>query len=150
MALLLAVICLLTLESFSYAYRLRNGAVVRFGRKFSLLSTAGSQDSDTILRQVKNWACVKSCGACCKLGPIEDRPDLGDYLSPEEYEKYVSMIGPDNWCKHYDQTNRLCTIYDDRPAFCRVEVNKFKDMYDIKEDEFSVSSCVLTDVIIFV
>lgn len=131
--------------SISAAYRLLGGVGLRVCKKLvkfptlrSSAPSAVSQGSE-ILRQIKEWACVKSCGACCKLGPLEDRPDLGEYLTPEEYEKYVSMIGPDDWCKHYDKANRLCTIYEDRPAFCRVEIDKFKDMYDIKEDEFSVS-----------
>lgn len=29
-----------------------------------------------ILRKIDEWACVKGCGACCKLGPLDSRPDL--------------------------------------------------------------------------
>ena len=34
-----------------------------------------------ILRRVDKWACVKNCGACCKLGPLDSRPDLESYLT---------------------------------------------------------------------
>ena len=32
-----------------------------------------SSYKDQILRKVDNWACVKNCGACCKLGPLDSR-----------------------------------------------------------------------------
>jgi Fe-S-cluster containining protein len=32
----------------------------------------------------------------------------------------------------------MCTVYDDRPDFCRVEPQKFKAMYGIEEDELNV------------
>ena len=31
------------------------------------------------------------------------------------------MVGPDGWCVHFDRTSRTCTIYHDRPHFCRVD-----------------------------
>ena len=31
-------------------------------------SSLPSSYKDQILRKVDNWACVKNCGACCKLG----------------------------------------------------------------------------------
>lgn len=43
---------------------------------------------DLILKKIDKWACVKNCGACCKLGPMDSRPDLKDvsyiklYLRP--------------------------------------------------------------------
>lgn len=82
---------------------------------------------------------IKNCGACCKLGPLDSRPDLSTYLSPEELDTYKSLIGPDDWCINFDQTNRLCKIYDTRPNFCRVDGEKYEKMYDIKADELSVS-----------
>mmetsp|Transcript_6822 Transcript_6822/g.7066 ORF Transcript_6822/g.7066 Transcript_6822/m.7066 type:complete len:203 (-) Transcript_6822:82-690(-) len=110
------------------------GITILRGNRKPLAMT--SSDSN-ILRQVDKWACVKSCGACCKLGPIESRPDLPEYLDEKEYESYKSMIGSDNWCKHFDQTNRLCTIYDNRPDFCRVEPAKYKKMFNIEEEEMN-------------
>jgi hypothetical protein len=52
--------------------------------------------SDVILRQIDDWACIKNCGACCKLGPLDSRPDLEEYLTPEEFSTYKSMIGTGN------------------------------------------------------
>ncbi|KAJ1442370.1 hypothetical protein B484DRAFT_322056 [Ochromonadaceae sp. CCMP2298] len=90
-----------------------------------------------ILRRVDKWACVKNCGACCKLGPLDSRPDLDTYLSPEELAKYESMIGADDWCINFDKESRMCKIYEDRPDFCRVEPKKFQKMYDIEEEELN-------------
>jgi uncharacterized protein len=93
--------------------------------------------NENVLRKIDDWACVKDCGACCKLGPIESRPELSDYLSPEEHTTYVGMIGADDWCIHFDKTSRLCTNYDNRPTFCTVDPKKFKVMYDVDEEDFT-------------
>lgn len=109
---------------------------------FSRLYAATSEDQSTesiILKQIDTWACVKSCGACCKLGPLSSRPDLKDYLTNEEFATYTSMVGDDDWCKNYDKTNRMCTIYETRPIFCRVEPKNFEKMFDVKREEFAVS-----------
>ena len=89
------------------------------------------------------WKCVKQCGACCHLDPA-DRPDLDQYLSPQELELYLSMVGDDGWCIHFDQGDRLCKIYDSRPRFCRVQADTFHDMYGIDTDElndFAIECC---------
>lgn len=86
---------------------------------------------------------MKHCGACCHLDPAE-RPDLEDYLSPTELSLYLSMVGPDGWCINYDQTNRECRIYADRPKFCRVQPDTFRKMYGILPDElndFAIECC---------
>lgn len=90
-----------------------------------------------VLRQVDKWACVSNCGACCKLGPMEERPDLQTYLTPEELETYVSMVGADSWCVNYDKEQRMCKIYDSRPEFCRVEPAKFKKMFDVEQEDLN-------------
>lgn len=82
------------------------------------------------------WRCVKQCGACCQLDPAE-RPELDQYLSPQELALYLSMVGEDGWCIHYDLINRECQIYADRPRFCRVEPETFHEMYGIEPDELS-------------
>ena len=92
---------------------------------------------DSILRKVDKWACMKDCGACCKLGPLEDRPDLEEYLTETEMKQYKSMIGEDNYCKHYDRDNKLCTIYESRPSFCVVKPEKMKTMFNIDEEEIN-------------
>ena len=89
------------------------------------------------------WQCVKQCGACCHLDPAE-RPDLDEYLSPDELELYLSMVGEDGWCVNYDRVTRECQIYSDRPRFCRVEPEVFQDMYGIQPEElkdFAIDCC---------
>ncbi|WP_035798219.1 YkgJ family cysteine cluster protein [Crocosphaera chwakensis] len=82
------------------------------------------------------WKCVEGCGACCQLDP-GDRPDLEDYLTPEELEHYLSLIGKDGWCIHFDHETRKCSIYEQRPRFCRVQSDIFQQMYDIDPSEFN-------------
>lgn len=89
------------------------------------------------------WKCVKQCGACCHLDPA-DRPELDQYLSPENLSLYLNMVGEDGWCIHFDQTDRLCTIYDKRPSFCRVQADTFGVMYGIEPEElndFAIDCC---------
>lgn len=81
------------------------------------------------------WHCIRNCGACCNLDP-RDRPDLPDYLTPEELELYLSLVGEDGWCIHYDPQQRLCTIYEQRPSFCRVTPETFAAMYGVPPSEF--------------
>ncbi|MFB2981408.1 YkgJ family cysteine cluster protein [Microseira sp. BLCC-F43] len=89
------------------------------------------------------WQCVKQCGACCHLDP-QERPDLEEYLSPQELELYLTMVGEGGWCIHFDQSNRSCRIYPERPRFCRVEPETFQDMYGIEAQEvsdFAIDCC---------
>lgn len=89
------------------------------------------------------WKCVKQCGACCHLDPAE-RPELDQYLSPENLSIYLSMVGEDGWCIHFDKADRLCTIYDKRPSFCRVHADTFGAMYGIEPEElndFAIDCC---------
>jgi uncharacterized protein len=89
------------------------------------------------------WQCVKQCGACCHLDPA-DRPDLDQYLDPAELEHYLSLVGADGWCIHFNANTRECCIYDDRPRFCRVEAEVFTDLYGIEPDElndFAIDCC---------
>ncbi|MEY3828227.1 MAG: hypothetical protein RLZZ148_3055 [Cyanobacteriota bacterium] len=81
------------------------------------------------------WQCIKGCGACCHLDPKE-RPDLEKYLSPPELEQYLSLVGEGGWCVNFDHETRLCTIYDERPRFCRVKLDVFESMYQIQPEEF--------------
>lgn len=89
------------------------------------------------------WQCVKQCGACCNLDPAE-RPDLDEYLLPDELELYLSMVGEGGWCINFDKDSRECRIYPDRPRFCRVESEIFLDMYGIEPeelDDFAIDCC---------
>ncbi|CAM9307191.1 unnamed protein product, partial [Ectocarpus fasciculatus] len=97
-----------------------------------------------VLKRSSRWACVKNCGACCYLAP-DERPDLAEYLpDPEEFDLYISMTGDDGWCKHFDKESRACTVYSDRPRFCRVETETFGSMYGVEPedmDDFCSSCC---------
>ena len=46
---------------------------------------------------------MNHCGACCRLAP-EERPGRLR-LSPEQQELYLSMVGPDGWCLHFDRSS---------------------------------------------
>ncbi|MFP4008049.1 MAG: YkgJ family cysteine cluster protein [Spirulinaceae cyanobacterium] len=82
------------------------------------------------------WLCVQNCGACCHLDPAE-RPDLESYLTPTELEQYLSLVGDDGWCIHYDRDRRNCSIYEDRPTFCRVNPATFEQMFGVDATEFN-------------
>lgn len=89
------------------------------------------------------WRCINHCGACCQLDP-GDRPELADYLTPEELELYLSMVGEGGWCINFDHATRECKIYANRPRFCRVEPDVFHDLYGIEPDElndFAIECC---------
>ncbi len=89
------------------------------------------------------WRCISGCGACCYLDPSE-RPELDEYLDPDELELYLSMVGSDGWCVNFDRATRQCRIYEDRPRFCRVEADVFADLYGIDPDElndFAIDCC---------
>ncbi len=90
-----------------------------------------------------NWRCVKQCGACCHLDPAE-RPDLSEYLSSDELELYLSLVGEGGWCINFDRLTRECRIYPNRPRFCRVEPEVFEGMYGVAAEElndFAVECC---------
>ena len=89
------------------------------------------------------WQCIRSCGACCFLAP-GDRPDLEEYLTSEQLNEYLSLVGADGWCVNYDKTHRTCTIYEERPAFCRVTPETFEAMFGVAAedlDEFAIACC---------
>jgi Fe-S-cluster containining protein len=54
---------------------------------------------------------------------------------------FRSMVGADGWCIHYDKPSRSCTIHNERPRFCRVEPETFKDLYGIEEKDMDKSAC---------
>ena len=90
-----------------------------------------------------NWQCISGCGACCYLDP-SDRPDLAEYLTPQELQQYLSMVGSDGWCINFDRMERKCSIYEQRPRFCRVEADTFSDMFGVEPaemDEFAIACC---------
>lgn len=73
-----------------------------------------------------------------------ERPDLEEYLSPEELGEYLNLVGEDGWCVNYDPLKRECRIYENRPRFCRVQPDVFQELYDVEPDEvndFAIDCC---------
>ena len=81
------------------------------------------------------WQCISQCGACCRLAP-EERAEALEALSAEDQATYLSMVGSDGWCIHFDSGGRRCRIYDDRPKFCRVSC--LDQLFDIEPDQLDV------------
>jgi uncharacterized protein len=89
------------------------------------------------------WQCIKNCGACCQLDP-GDRPDLPEYLDGDGLALYLSLVGEDGWCIHFNQNTRECGVYEDRPNFCRVQPDTFSRMFGIEPEElneFAIDCC---------
>ncbi|NET60367.1 MAG: YkgJ family cysteine cluster protein [Symploca sp. SIO2E6] len=85
---------------------------------------------------MSTWHCIQQCGACCYLEPTE-RPGLEEYLSPQELELYLDMVGEEGWCVNFDHATRECRIYQNRPRFCYVEPDVFQEMYGVEPEELS-------------
>ncbi|GMI64587.1 hypothetical protein like AT5G02710 [Hibiscus trionum] len=88
------------------------------------------------------WRCVENCGACCKLakGPAFATPEE-IFSDASDIELYRSLVGPDGWCIHYEKSTRTCSIYSDRPYFCRVEPDVFNKLYGIENRKFNREAC---------
>lgn len=88
------------------------------------------------------WRCVQGCGACCKLDKGPDFPTPEEiFYDPSDIELYRSLIGPDGWCINYEKSTRKCSIYSERPYFCRVEPAVFQSLYGINEKKFNKEAC---------
>ena len=55
---------------------------------------------------MKPFPCTQ-CGLCCQRVNLADETRFLDR--------------GDGTCRHYDVVNKSCTIYDERPAICRVD-----------------------------
>jgi Fe-S-cluster containining protein len=82
------------------------------------MGSSGHREQGSRLAE-QEWQCISGCGACCRLDPSL-RPEALDALGPGQRATYLSMVGPDGWCIHFDTGGRRCRIYEDRPDFCRV------------------------------
>ena len=92
-------------------------------------------------KQSPSWQCIHQCGACCRLCP-EERGEALAALSEIQRTKYLSMVGDDGWCIHYDSGGQRCTIYSDRPDFCRVsELGALFDVPTDDIDSFAIACC---------
>ena len=92
---------------------------------------------------MNKWKCISGCGACCNLDP-DSRPDLDQYLSPDQLALYMSMVGEDGWCINFNAETRECNIYEKRPSFCRVTPETFQALFDVAPDEvndFAIECC---------
>ena len=89
----------------------------------------------------QDWTCISHCGACCRLCP-EERPEALAALSEAQRHQYLSMVGEDGWCIHFDTGGRRCRIYADRPEFCRV--SHLGDLFAVPDhhlDQFAICCC---------
>lgn len=92
-------------------------------------------------KQPPSWHCIHQCGACCRLCP-EERGEALAALSEDQRTTYLSMVGDDGWCIHYDSGGQRCTIYSDRPDFCRVsELGALFDVPPDHLDSFAIACC---------
>ncbi|MFM8524831.1 MAG: YkgJ family cysteine cluster protein [Cyanobacteriota bacterium] len=91
----------------------------------------------------EHWTCISGCGACCRLDP-DRRPEALEALNPEQRAVYLSMVGPDGWCRHYDSGGRRCRIYEDRPDFCQVAnlVALFAHDPEVEPDALAIRCCI--------
>lgn len=51
------------------------------------------------------------------------------------------MVGEGGWCIHFNRDTRMCSIYDERPRFCRVEREVFLDLFGMKSHEVDRAAC---------
>lgn len=58
----------------------------------------------------------ENCGECCKN------------WNPARYDR--NIVDKNGVCKYLDINTNLCTIYDTRPDFCRVDVQYEKCLKD--------------------
>ncbi len=88
-----------------------------------------------------HWKCIKNCGACCRLAPLE-RSEALKALSTLQTEEYLNMVGKDGWCIHFDTGSRRCKIYEERPDFCKV--SKLAHLFNVAEknkNQFAIQCC---------
>ncbi|MQL93329.1 hypothetical protein Taro_025979, partial [Colocasia esculenta] len=104
---------------------------------------SGGDGAETAAPRQPTWRCAQGCGACCKLdkGPAFPSPHEIFSEDPPSAELYESMIGPDGWCIHYEHSTRTCSIYAERPYFCRVEPGVFEKLFGIEEKRFNSEAC---------
>ena len=74
------------------------------------------------LRGTKIFPCER-CGKCCRR--------VGEVFFA------LHLARPDNVCKFLDEETNLCTIYETRPIFCRVDEFYEKNLsHEMSREEF--------------
>ena len=93
------------------------------------------------MKDHERWSCITHCGCCCRLDPAL-RPEALEALDPGQQATYLAMVGPDGWCLHFDTGSSQCRIYDERPAFCRVEnLGVLFDVPEAERNDFAIACC---------
>ena len=90
---------------------------------------------------MKSWTCIENCGACCKFD-LSERDDISNKLTEDDITLINTMTSSDGWCKYLDRKNRKCSIYQNRPHFCRVD--KFSTSFSNYRkygDKFLIDCC---------
>ena len=93
------------------------------------------------MAETLQWRCISGCGSCCRLDPGE-RNEALEALDEEQQQLYLSMVGPDGWCIHFDTGSSSCRIYEERPVFCRVE--NLAQLFEVPAEEahdFAIARC---------
>lgn len=107
--------------------------------------TVRMQRSESSKRPERKWTCMSNCGACCFIGDYDFSVLKSMLKKPQDVEMYLSMIGPDGWCKHFNKELRNCNIYQNRPRFCRVQLDVFSELYGVESEEelndFAIACC---------
>ncbi|CAJ1378590.1 unnamed protein product, partial [Effrenium voratum] len=77
------------------------------------------------MRQGAGACGVEVRGWVWRLLPAGNRGGEAFFEGPAErraaQEIFRTLPGEDGWCKHFDFNQRTCSIYDERPDFCRVK-----------------------------
>ena len=68
--------------------------------------------------RVDTQGCI---GLCCSVFELYD---MEGYPEPSDEEAafiddMLIPVGEDYTCRHWDQTSKLCTVYEQRPSMCR-------------------------------
>ncbi|KAK9289359.1 hypothetical protein L1049_007514 [Liquidambar formosana] len=136
----LALSCFITVRSSASRQRQRGKAKTQ--KKQSRSSGGSASVGFGGEKKEPSWRCVQNCGACCKLdkGPAFATPEE-IFEDPSDISLYRSLIGPDGWCIHYEKNTRTCSIYSERPYFCRVEPDIFQTLYGIDKKRFNKEAC---------
>ncbi len=97
--------------------------------------------SFTMITKNPKWQCISSCGACCRLCP-DERVEALSALDASQTEIYLSMVGNDGWCIHFDKSTKRCQIYENRPDFCDAKMLvKLFNIDSNQLDEFATQCC---------
>ncbi|XP_042943782.1 uncharacterized protein LOC122277745 isoform X2 [Carya illinoinensis] len=129
------------LSSFSTVCSVSRGSKLRAKKKPESKRSPSSVGFSSRRKELL-WRCVEGCGACCKLKKGSSFVTPEEIFSdPVDIELYKSLTGPDGWCIHFDKGTRTCSVYNDRPYFCRVEPDVFESLYGVSKKNFNKDAC---------